>query len=382
MNNINARVSGAIAYKYAIDVFSSEHIAGWCFHRFNKRKPLTLVFSLAGIPLGECVVNLAREDLKQLSLHPSGLCGFSFAFPEPLQLSKSKVAEEIVISIKNTRNVLCVLNTKQADTATGRPAHPFSQIKRAVSLTRNAGDKAVFMHIPKTAGTTFNTFAKSVYPSGQAISHIESYGLEEYSNIAQNYQFISGHLNIGMLQQYFPMDEFKFYTMMREPYAQLHSHFNWLKGIGADKNSVFYQTHHQLFKNIADDLVGKTNLSNKALQAIVDRLGGVLQKLLDNNQTRYFQFDDCETVGQNQLEIALANAEVFEQIGSTEKYQRFRATFCQVHHFKYAQGKDAFSLNTSRMAALYDHQNPVTQEILYPLVSKDLLLYQKVTQIT
>lgn len=381
-SKLNTRICSAIAYKYAIDVFSSEQITGWCFHRFNKKKPLVLVFSRAGVPLGECAANTLREDLKQLSLHPNGVCGFSFAFPEPLDLLDSQSNEEISICVKNTRDVLCNLKLKQADNAVGRPAHAFSQIRRQFSITSGRPGKVVFMHIPKTAGTTFNTFAKSVYPTGRAISHIEAFDVEEYPNIAREYQFISGHLDVGQLQQHFPKSEYKFYTLIREPYAQLHSHLNWLKGIGADKSTVFYQTHHPFFKEIADYLMGKNRLSNDDLQSIVDNLRGVLLPLLDNNQTRYFLIDDCEKVEQSHLEIAQENSGIFTQIGTTEKYQRFKQAFCRQHQFKYAQSKHTSNLNTSRMAALYDYQDPVTQEILYPLVSKDISLYQQFNQAT
>lgn len=375
-SKLTGLLPGALAYKYAIDVFSSTHITGWCFHRFHKNKALTLVLSLGEMVLGECTADELREDLKKQSLHPSGLCGFSFVFPKQWNVPNAQLADEVVVSIKDSNATLCVLNKNLADKVAGRPTHLTSKLKQGLSATRSGKDKVFFMHIPKTAGTTFNTFAKSIYPSNRAITHIEFYDPDEYAGIACDHRFISGHLNVGQIQEYFPVNEFKLYTLMREPYAQLHSHFNWLKGIGAEKSSAFYQSQHRSFKEIADDFAGKSQLSHDDLQKISDNLSGVLKLLFDNCQTRYFLSENCEEIEQHHFDRAEQNMAIFEEIGITEEYDKFKASFCKAHDLKVDKSDSAF--NASRLNALYDYQDPLNREILLPLVDKDLLLYQQV----
>lgn len=374
--NFRGLLPVSVAYKYAIDVFSSRYISGWCFHRFDKNKPLILEFKSGTILLGECQADVLREDLQKQALHPSGLCGFSFVFPDQARLTREEETDDISISIKDSRHVLCVLDKKLADKVAGRATHPFSRIKQRLSMTPASFDKVLFMHIPKTAGTTFNTFAKSSYPPNRAMTHIEFFAESDYAQIARDNYFISGHLNIGQLQQSFSFDQFKVYTLMREPYAQLHSHINWLRGIARDKNSAFYQSHHGLFKTISESFIEKETLTADDLRAIVSNLSGVLMKLLDNNQTRYFQAEECTIIEHQHLIAAEKNLSNFENIGTTERYEQFRQIFCDRHHFRYTPGEHSF--NSSQYAPLYDHQNALNQEILRPLVKHDLALYQKV----
>ena len=364
----------SVAYKYAIDVFSASHISGWCFHRFKKNEPLTLVFSAGENILGECTANALREDIREQALHPDGKCGFSFIFPKRQMAGQAGSDNTIVVSIKESGAELCKLDMGLADRVTGRPTHPFSRIRQRLSGAGKRRDKVLFMHIPKTAGTTFNTFAKSVYPPDRALTHVESYDAHECVQIAEDYQFVSGHLNMGQIRRYFPPDCFRLYTLVREPYAHLHSHFNWLRGIGADRDSPFYQSHHHAFRLIADQLSEKSALDYDDLQIIVDQISGLSRHLFENSQTRYFLDEPCDRVGTEELAAAKQNTALFDLIGTTEQYAEFRSAFCRAQHFKFTPSHHAF--NSSRMNSLFDHEDPKVREILYPLADKDLTLYQ------
>ena len=334
---------------------------------------MTLEFFSGGAKLGECRVDVMRADLKRPSLHPTGECGFSFLVPGEIS---EQGGEDITIKVKNNGTVLCVLDKARADRVAGSPAHPFSRLRRRLAPENRHFDPVVFMHIPKTAGTTFNTFAKRVYPFSRAITHIEFYDAAEYAKIAREYLFISGHLNVGQIRTHFTGRPFTYCTLVREPYAQLQSHLNWLRGIGADKESAFYQSHHRLFKSIADDISEKQQLAYEDLEHIVNNLDGVLKKLLDNNQTRYFLSEECEAVTSALLEEALENMKMFELIGTTEDYEAFKASFCERQRLEMIESNR--SLNRAHHAALFDVRDPRNREILLPLVDKDLVLYERV----
>ena len=376
IKEIGERLGGALVYKYAIDVFSSTLINGWCVHRFDRDRPLMLGFFSGGKLLGECPVDIKRADLKKPSLHPTGACGFSFTIPGQPETEASFRSDEIVISVKGSGTVLCVLNKVRPDKVSGNPAHPFSRFKRLLLPKGRKFNRVFFMHIPKTAGTTLNTFANRVYPFSKAIAHIEFYEPGEYVGIARDYLFISGHLNVGQIRRYFSDHPYSYCTLVREPYAQFHSHLNWLRGIAADRESAFYQSHHELFKNIADDISRKERLSYDELQHIVENLDGVLRKLLDNNETRYFLSEECEKVEPQHLEEALENLEMFDLIGTTEHFEQFKTSFCEVHNIEIIESNR--TLNRAHYGALYDIKDARNREILLPLVEKDLALYQRV----
>lgn len=365
---------GSVAYKYAIDVFSSVVVSGWCFNRFAKTRPLELEFYCGDRLLGACPVDIVRADLKQQGLHPTGICGFSFVLPGASREQPARLKADITIRVKHSGRLLCVLKRDLVDTAGGRAEHPFNRMRALFTFTSPSDGRVFFMHIPKTAGTTFNTFARQCYPRSRAISHIEAYDSSEYARIGADHTFISGHLNAGQMLRYFPPERYRYFTLMREPYAQLHSHINWLRGIGADRSSAFYQSHHGLFKQVAADIAQKSQLDPDDLQYLVERIDGVLKKLLDNNQTRYFLSAECDRPGWADLDQAQENMQQFELIGVTEEYERFRAAFCKANSIKYRPQGGA--LNRAGHAPLYDYQDPLNQKILEPLVEKDLVLYQ------
>ena len=131
-----------------------------------------------------------------------------------------------------------------------------------------------------------------------------------------------------------------------------------------------------MFKSIADDISQKQELSYEDLGYIVNKLDGVLKKLLDNNQTRYFLSREVEEVGSSQLDEALENMQMFDLIGTTEHYEAFRQTFCEQHKLELIESNR--SLNRANYAALFDIKDPRNREILLPLVEKDLVLYERV----
>jgi hypothetical protein len=145
--------------------------------------------------------------------------------------------------------------------------------------------------------------------------------------------------------------------------------------IGADRESAFYQSHHELFKSIANDISRKERLSYDDLQHIVENLDGVLRKLLDNNQTHYFLSEECEEVEAQHLEEALENLEMFDLIGTAEHCAQFKTSFCEVHNIEMIESNR--TLNRAPYGALYDIEDARNRKILLPLVEKDLALYQR-----
>ena len=355
-------------YKFSIDVFSKSYISGWVFHRFQTGKSLDIIFKVGDKVLGECSATLLREDIKSKNIHPTGSCGFSFSLPASyLEADKRG---EITLTIKDSGVVL----TRLASKYLGQVVEVEKTFwYRLIQRVRKKKNNVFFMHIPKTAGTSFNSFAGSLYRPEEIITHIEAFDQTAYPNIAAQYRFVSGHLRVDTIHNFFSDPGIQLYTLIREPYSQLHSHLNWLRGIGADRKSTFYQMHNALFKDLADDFGDKTELNHQALQNIVDNISGVLKKLVDNNQSRYFLRGDPDTVTEKDFSEIRDNVKLFTLVGTTKDYHLFQKCFCKINSFP--QPVAVKPLNRSRFSQLYDHTDPVTQEIMKPLVSYDLRLY-------
>ena len=316
---------------------------------------------------------MLREDVKAQKLHPTGLCGFSFEIPERYTLSKHKGPLSIVIKESGI-----VLQTIAPHLLGHIVLSRGTILHRLTHRRRSRNKKVFFMHIPKTAGTSFNSFARHLYQPAEIITHIEAYDQSAFPQIAATYNFISGHLRMDTIQHYFSNSGLELYTLIREPFAHLHSHLNWLRGIGADPKSAFYKSHHGLFKNLADQFGGKSSLTGPELQHMVDELSGVLGKLLDNNQSRYFLTTDPEKVHGEDWDEIKDNLEQFTLTGTTDQYATFKGNFCAYNLFD--APKEDKPLNTSKFSQLYDHRDPAIREIVYPLVALDVQLYEHVQQ--
>lgn len=360
-------------YKFTLDIFATSYLAGWVCHRFTPQKNLTLLIKEDDTILGECVANLLREDVKNQNLHPTGHCGFSFQLPTSYTNSKKKGVLSLIVKESNT--LLATIAPHMQGQVLQAKVGVWNRFTQKLGV-KHKKNKIFFMHIPKTAGTSFNSFARSLYKPKEILTHIEAYDHSTFHQIAADYRFISGHLRMDSVHNYFNGADFQLYTLVREPYAQLHSHLNWLRGIGANPESDFYKAHHGLFKDLADQFGDKTSLTNDTLQIIVDNISGVLSKLLDNNQSRHFLSSDPEVISENHWGEIQDNLNLFTLAGTTKNYAKFREDFCFLNSFE--KPKQTTPLNASKYTPLYDYNNQTTQEIVHPLVTMDLQLYKLV----
>lgn len=230
------------------------------------------------------------------------------------------------------------------------------------------------MHIPKTAGTSFNTLAQTFYPNGLTINHIELISPRDYHDLGANYDYISGHVRCGLLKEYFQAEHTAFYTIIREPYRQLHSHLQWMIQTAENPDERFFKATNETIYRLGQKLGEFDFSSAQSLETFVNSIDDLEAAFLDNVQTRYFLDDQPLRVVQQDMDTALSNGSLFELIGTTEHYDHFVERFKALNHIRgdTRLGK----LNRSRSALLFDHQDEQIQEILKPLVHYDVRLYE------
>ena len=121
-------------FLHHIDVVNNQYISGWCLNRLLPRIAVTLQISVNGNIFGEVSCHSKREDVKKAGLHSTGSCGFEFPFPNSI----FEQQERIDFSVKGLPGTLFSYSPSEIE--------PVIQDIRSV----------FFMHIPKTAGTSFN----------------------------------------------------------------------------------------------------------------------------------------------------------------------------------------------------------------------------------
>jgi hypothetical protein len=339
--------------RHAVDIVNTLSISGWALPRFFQHRKTTLQFYLDDTLAGETVAKLFRQDLLDHGLHKDGCCGFEFSFERPIDTSTF-----------NFLHIYCG----------GRK--PLSSIA-AQSIPQVFPDtlpKIFFMHIPKTAGTSFNTFVQQRYPQNSTAIHVQATAEEKYDTLFTTKLYLAGHLRLAEIIKRVNLDDYDLFTLLRQPYKHLHSHLNWVRGVGANTKIGFYENHPECIKTLGTRLHNVKDSIPDILSTFVAELDGFEIDFFDNCQTRYFLDYRPDRVSEADLHNAIDNFKYFKRIGVTEKYDQFVQEFCNLYGL--SDIKQEQPLNKSKHTRLYESGSSEMMELLSPLVKYDLLLYE------
>lgn len=185
--------------------------------------------------------------------------------------------------------------------------------------------KLFFVHVPKTAGSSFNAFLADNF-EGEA--HCEKYidfRTRKFREIdkLKSYDYISGHLNFSDFSiNELKKDDYFIMTFLRDPLKQLISHINWVIHI-FDISEQFFKSHPQVIQDMSLELRGlNLNDANQLIPALEKHSG-----LFQNNQTKYFRGQDNRVSAQSAIN-ALSELDL---VGITEEYERSVRTFIQMN---------------------------------------------------
>jgi hypothetical protein len=231
----------------------------------------------------------------------------------------------------------------------------------------------LFMHIPKTAGTSFNSFMRTHLPFNVMACHIEKYASDSFAALSRSKKYLAGHLTIEKFKNHFPISGFDCYSIVRSPYNHLHSHLNWLKGIATHSDSQFFKQHNTAVQQLAVK-VSKVDFNNLLqVKKFVFGLRGFELYFFDNCQTRYF-LDYCpQKVSRNDFQNTLENIDLFKYVGLTEEYDQFKEFVASTYRLPRVSLPE--KINRMTGPRLYDPESKEIQEVLFPLVHTDMLLY-------
>jgi hypothetical protein len=346
-------------YRYSVDRLNGRFISGWCYQRFRKSRPVRITAMVDGAVVGRFSNDGFRPDLVEQRLHPSGVCGFDFSFPDDVAPNSGQWFELYFDSFKT----------------------PVFRIGCGeIELLKPRLDAPIcFMHIPKTAGTSFNALARSCFSGDRFFTHIERLSRQELEQVVERAHYLAGHLPLYELDKAVDLTGFELISIIREPYSHLHSHFNYLKGVrpGSKLESYYGFRHNETIKSLSDTL-NRIDFSNPdEIHAFVDGLHDYQLDFFDNVQTRYFLDYRPDRVGEEELRKACANTSRFSSVGLTETYERFKDRFCG--SISVSPTEQKLKSNKSEFYQLFDLSDQHTREALAPLVRFDLHLYDHVS---
>jgi hypothetical protein len=134
-------------------------------------------------------------------------------------------------------------------------------------VSTRATETVIFLHIPKTAGTTLHRIIERQYPPTQVYSLDETHDFDDFSSLSEarraELSVLKGHMIFG-LHEYLPGPS-AYFTLLREPADRSISNFHFVR-------RTPHHYHHDLI--IAEKMTLK------------DYLESEVAPLMDNGQTR------------------------------------------------------------------------------------------------
>ena len=340
---------------FALDVVNQSYCTGWCYNRLFRSSPVTLTFYRGDQQVGKVTCDQPREDLKLLGLHPTGNCGFSVELDTPNDTNAEKP-----LLIKHNHGFFALVEI---------------QPEKLPEPTRLSG-QVFFMHIPKTAGTSFNQLIKPCLQRDDYLFDIQSIKDWDNANV-ETKPFLTGHIPFYRIREYFGQSDLpKLHSIVREPYAHLHSHLLWVKGVAGGGERQLFETHHDRAKNFSIKLNQIDFSDVEAFKEFVDALEGFELEYFDNLQTRYFLGSFVQRVSANDRQYAMTNLELFESVGRTENFPAFFQSLCNCYQIKQVIKETKY--NKASLKPLFDINNQEFREVMHPLVKYDLEIYEKV----
>lgn len=347
-------------FRFAIDRINGRFITGWCFHRIMKNRPVAIRVAADNHHLGSVSCTGYRRDLKEQKLHPTGCCGFDFSFPAAFDPGHHSVLHLYFDSCTRPQVSVACRDLELLRPAPGRPIF--------------------FMHIPKTAGTSFNAFVRNCFSRDDYLPHIERLTPVQRQTLLPRARYLSGHIPWREIAGLLDPGRYDLYAIVRNPYAHLHSHLNYVRCVHTDaEHEVHYHyRHNETIRDLARRLAGIDFRDDRQIRRLVAELSGYECDFFDNIQTRYFLDYRPERVTQADYLQAVQNMMHFRSIGLTERYDRFRDRFCR--DLGLPPQSQTLRSNRSERYRLVDLTQPSSRSIIDPLVRFDCRLYDLVAE--
>lgn len=230
----------------------------------------------------------------------------------------------------------------------------------------------VFLHIPKTAGSSFTKIIKGLYPSDQIYHQMESNALIEHLKSKQNQEKLYiGHYYYDVLQHFDHKPTVL--TFLREPRNRMLSHYYFYKAQSEksvallpwwDQHIVELTRQHSFAEFISLDLPE-------------------IDKAFFNLQTRHianstdFEPPQTESERANLLALALGHLKDMEFVGVVERFEESLSLFR--HQFGLQAEIQPLAVNVNKArpddnseVRVFD-QNPVAKK----RVELDMKLYEE-----
>jgi FkbM family methyltransferase len=236
-----------------------------------------------------------------------------------------------------------------------------------------------FLHIPKTAGSTLNSFFRTVYPPEKISPY---WGWHQLLNIS-NEELLTYQLYSGHFYSYFHKlvsTPLRYCTFLRDPIDRALSHYGHII-----KDNTHYLHKHALALGdfsayIRDESVRFTISNFQARALALDADPFVLASTLSQEQLESYELErmlesiEFNLSDKELLDIAKQNLEQFCFIGITERFEESLKLLC--HTFNWSVTSEIQSTNVNNDRVAREKLSEEDMSILKKLNEADFELYE------
>ena len=234
----------------------------------------------------------------------------------------------------------------------------------------------LYVHIPKTAGSSINKYLQGVFTPARSLIHAESKPnwLEKVNN--SEVDFLSGHIPYVNFVKKIKLEKYKKVISFREPLSHVGSHLAWVRALALQGNKDRYDRHPVYIQKLSDKLSQFDFSDPQSISQMIEALNTAEFRLFDNTQTRYIRSDILKPrVDHDDFLSAVENLKSFDYIGCDDISPMLEA-IAHEYNIKFEHDNKRENVNNDKFGLdIFDHE---TQRSLSPLIKYDLLLYKEI----
>ncbi|WP_368188436.1 sulfotransferase family 2 domain-containing protein [Aestuariibius sp. HNIBRBA575] len=260
------------------------------------------------------------------------------------------------------------------------PAKPLAPGQPAF-VPRGKQRPLFFVHIPKTSGSSWNSLLEDVYGRRNFISHAEFHlpNIKAGNDSPKTLDCVSAHIPLNNWRRQAGTEAYGLITILRDPWARLVSHVNWIDRFNNGKDMSGQGNHADKVAHMAS-LIAQTDFEDrKSVQYFFDHAHDAGHYAhFDNLQVRMLyrgKLRQMEApISPELTQGALRSLKSFDGFGICEDGNRFQNELLQdlgqpvraeVPH------KNKSSLSKLRV----DHH--IARDVLQPWLAADQTLYRR-----
>lgn len=231
--------------------------------------------------------------------------------------------------------------------------------------------KYFYLHIPKTAGTTFNDFLAHSFIGEKCSFHIE---IEKNINVLLESSIISGHLPLPKAKKSIPnFENYIKLTVFRDPLKQVSSHLRFVKKLSEPSEKERLLSHSLGIQKIVA-VLKETDLSSPLeIKLFIKWLEDEKLVLFHNSQIQYLIASGFRMT-EKQVEEAIKELHKIDYVGITERLDDYMNYLSTVLNFRKKKRKSK-RLNITVESYGLDIHNKEIEKVLEPLICYDKIIY-------